>query len=100
MTDRIIDSIIKRLGENYRDDREIVEDLLEDYRSIASDVSGRNENDESLVPYIKTAVISAYLRMGGEGTKGTSTGQDSYSYEDIEEKLRKDSLSCRVLKWY
>lgn len=98
MTDKIIKSIIARLGENYRNDKETIEDLLEDYRNIASSYSNRKKDDAILIPYIKTAVISAYLRMGGEGTKSTSTGQDNYSYEDIEEKLKKDSLSCRILK--
>lgn len=98
MTDSIIKSIINRLGENYRGDKETIEDLLKDYRQISSNHSNRKVDDEILTPYIKTAVISAYLRLGAEGTKSSSTGQDNYSYEDIEQKLIKDSLSCRILK--
>lgn len=97
MTDKIIKSIIARLGDNYNDNKEIIEDLLEDYRNIAATNTNRKTNDESLVPYIKTAVISAYLRLGGEGTKSNSTGQVSYNFEDIEEKLRNDTRNLRIL---
>lgn len=98
MRDKIINSIITRLGIEYRKDRNVVEDLYNDYSQIASDVSNRAKNDEKLLPYIKKAVVEAYLLIGSECEKSTNYGSMTTSYVDIEEKLVNDVKSIRILK--
>lgn len=91
----IIQSIIKNLSVNYKDDRTVLEDIYEQMAFIASDASHRKINDTKLIPYIKNATIEAYLRRGKEGTSGYSEGSESENYIDIEEKLRKDVVHIR-----
>lgn len=91
----IIQSIIKNLSVNYKDDRTVLEDIYEQMAFIASDASHRKENDTKLIPYIKNATIEAYLRRGKEGTSGYSEGSESETFIDIEEKLRKDVVHIR-----
>ena len=50
-----IDKIIADLGANYKDDKEVLSEILEEVSSIASDISNRQKNDEKLFPYIKKA---------------------------------------------
>lgn len=91
----IIQSIINKLGLNYRDDRDVLEDIYHEMAFIASDASHRKINDTKLIPYIKNATVEKYLRRGKEGTTGYSEGSESESYIDIEEKLRKDVIHIR-----
>lgn len=91
----IIQSIINKLGSNYRDDRDVLEDIYQEMTFIASDASHRKVNDTKLIPYIKNATIEKYLRRGKEGTTGYSEGSESETYIDIEEKLRKDVIHIR-----
>ncbi len=98
MRDKIINSIISRLGIEYRDDRKVVEDLYNDYLKIAASESNRLKNDEELIPYVKKAVIAAYLLIGSEGEKTTNYGAMTTTNVDVEEKLKNDVKSIRILK--
>lgn len=51
-----IDKIIADLGDNYKDDKNVLEEILEEVNSIASDISNRQKDDKKLFPYIKKAV--------------------------------------------
>ena len=79
-------------------DDSILSDFIDDYISIASNNSNRHKDDEKLYPYVYKAVKSAYLRRGDEGSKSSTEGSLSTSYEDIEEKLAKDVRAIRVIK--
>lgn len=87
-----IDKIIADLGANYKNDREVLNDILEDMASIASNVSNRPKTDGELFPYIKKAVISEYNARGAEGMNSKNEGSQSNSFIDIEEKLRNDII--------
>ena len=86
-----INKIIDDLGANYRNDKEVLKEILEEVSSIAFDISN-NKNKEKLFPYIKKAVKAVYLCRGAEGLQSRSEGSISNSYEDIIEKLRNDII--------
>ena len=92
-----IDKIINDLGPNYRGDDEVLEEILEEVSSIASDISNRQKDDEKLFPYIKKAVISEYLCRGAEGLLSRNEGSVSSTFNDIEKKLRIDVSIIRRL---
>lgn len=93
------DKIIRALGDNFQNgDEEVIKDFVEDYQEIASNESNRKKEDPKLVPYIKKAVVSAYNLRGAEGMNSQSEGSISESYQDIEDKLRRDVRSVRVFK--
>ena len=94
----LVSQIINELGDNYRNDIDTVNALFDDYMQIAINTSGRKELDAKINPYVKTAVKSAYIRLGNEGSSSSSEGSLSSSYVDIEDKLKKDVISVRVLK--
>ena len=85
-----IDKIIADLGANYKDDKEVLNEILEEVSSIASDISNRQKNDEKLYPYIKKATKAIYLTRGAEGLQSRGEGSMSSSFEDIIDKLRND----------
>nr|DAV33377.1 MAG TPA: tail connector protein [Caudoviricetes sp.] len=87
-----IDKIIADLGANYKDDKEVLSEILKEVSSIASDISNRQKNDEKLFPYIKKATKAIYLSRGAEGLTSRGEGSISSSYEDIIEKLRNDII--------
>lgn len=87
----MLDKIINDLGANYNNkDEEVLEDILNEVSSIASNISNRNADDEKLYPYIKKAVKSEYLRRGAEGMQSTSESGVSSSFEDVIDKMRND----------
>lgn len=86
-----IDKIIADLGANYREDKEVLEEILEEVNSIAFDISN-NKNKEKLFPYVKKAVKAIYLNRGSEGLQSLSESGRSSSFEDIIEKLRNDII--------
>lgn len=85
-----MDKIIADLGANYKNDEEVLEDILNEVSSIASNISNRQVNDEKLWPYIKKATKSIYLSRGAEGIQSISESGESSSFEDIIDKLRND----------
>lgn len=86
-----INKIIDDLGANYRNDEEVLKEILEEVNSIAFDISN-NKNEEKLFPYIKKAVKAIYLCRGSEGLQSRGEGSISNSFEDIIEKLRNDII--------
>lgn len=92
----IIDMIKKDLDVNYHDkEDDVIKEMYKHYLQIASNTSNRNINDKLLIPYVYTAVKSAYLRRGNEGSTSNNEGGLSSSYIDIEDKLKKDVLAIR-----
>ena len=88
-----IDKIIKDLGANYKsNDRRVLEDILEEVSSIASNISNRSKDDEKLFPYIKKAVKAEYLARGAESLTSRNEGSMSSSFEDIVDKLRNNII--------
>ena len=87
-----IDKIIADLGANYKDDKKVLEEILEEVSSIASDISNRQKNDEKLFPYVKKATKAIYLSRGAEGLTSRNVGSISASFEDIIDKLRNDII--------
>ena len=87
-----IDKIIADLGANYKDDKKVLEEILEEVSSIASDISNRQKNDEKLFPYVKKATKAIYLSRGAEGLTSRNEGSISASFEDIIDKLRNDII--------
>lgn len=86
-----IDKIIADLGANYREDKEVLEEILEEVSSIAFDISNNN-NRKKLFPYIKNATKAIYLNRGAEGLQSRNEGSISNSYEDIIAKLRNNII--------
>lgn len=87
-----IDKIIVDLSSNYKDDKEVLNEILEEVSSIASDISNRQKEDIKLFPYIKKATKAIYLCRGAEGLISRSEGSISTSFEDIIDKLRTDII--------
>lgn len=87
-----IEKIINDLGPNYRGDDDVIEEILEEVSSIASDISNRQKEDTRLFPYIKRATKAIYLCRGAEGMQSTNESGVSSSFEDIIEKLRNDII--------
>ena len=87
-----IDKIIADLGANYKDDEEVLSEILEEVCSIASDISNRQKEDIKLFPYIKKTTKAIYLSRGAEGLTSRNEGSISTSFEDIIEKLRNDII--------
>lgn len=87
-----IDKIIADLGANYRNDEDVLKDILEEVSSIASDISNRTADDEKLFPYIKKAVKAEYLARGAEGLTSRGEGSMSSSFEDTMDKLRNNII--------
>lgn len=88
-----IDKLIAQLGVNYKNNKEVLQDILDTYTSIASNISNRETTDSNLIPYINIATIKAYIRQGEEGIKNSSTGAISYTYDDIIATLRTDIIN-------
>lgn len=85
-----IEKIIADLGPNYKDDEEVLKEILEEVSSIASNISNRSKKDTKLFPYIKKATKAIYLSRGAEGLTSRNEGSISTSFEDIIDKLRND----------
>lgn len=95
-----IEKIIEDLGANYKNDQEVLENIIDEVTSIASNVSNRSNDDEKLYPYIKTAVKGIYLCRGGEGLSSISESGKSLSFDDIIAKLRNDIIKAGLRKCY
>lgn len=92
-----IEKIIEDLGANYKDsDRKVLNNILEEVSSVASDISNRSSDDKKLIPYIKKAVKAIYLCRGAEGLQSTSESGTSSTFEDIIEKMRNDIVKNGV----
>lgn len=87
-----IEKIIADLGANYKEDEEVLKEILEEVSSIASDISNREKTDTRLFPYIKKATKAVYLTRGAEGLASRNEGSILTSFEDIIDKLRNDII--------
>ena len=87
-----IAKIINDLGPNYIGDDKVLEEILDEVISIASDISNRQKDDEKLFPYVKKATKAIYLSRGAEGLTSRNEGSISTSFEDIIDKLRNDII--------
>lgn len=96
MQEEIKNKLIEDLDVNFQeDDEDIISFFIDYYSSIASDYSNRSKEDKKLIPYIYTAIKSAYLKRGDEELISGNEGGISSNYLDIEEKLRRDVLAIR-----
>ena len=96
--ENLLEKIKKDLSVNYNnDDDEILKEIISNFTTIAVNETNLKPNNVKLEPYIYNAVKSAYLRRGKEGSISNSEGGLSDNYVDIEEKLRKDLRSIRIL---
>ena len=93
----MLNIIITELGANYNDDGSVITELIDEYLSIASDFTNRETIDTKLYPYVKKAVISAYMARGAEGLNSRNEGSISNTFNDIEKKLKVDLVSLRRL---
>lgn len=95
---KLIEEITSQLGDNFiSGDEEIIKNFLNRYTQIASNTSHRESDDEKLVPYVVNAVVQSYLRRGKEASSSNNEGGMSDSFIDIEDKLKKDILSIRIM---
>lgn len=92
--------IIDDLGENFKDDVEVLKDIYEEISSIASNISHLSKNDERLYPYIKIAVKSIYLCRGGEGLSSISESGKSLSFDNVIGKMRDDIVKAGLRRLY
>lgn len=89
----MLDKIINDLGANFnKNDEEVLEDILNEVSSIASDISNRKADDKKLEPYIKRAVKAEYNTRGAEGLLSTTESGVSSQFEDIIEKMRNNII--------
>ena len=95
------EEIIAELGANYNtNDSEVIEAYIQDFTTIAVEISNLNASDDRLFPYIRKAVISRYLSRGAEGLKSRSEGSISASYEDIINGLKNDLARSGLRRCY
>lgn len=90
-----IDKIIADLGANYKEDKEVLEEILEEVNSIAFDIS-HNKDKDKLFPYVKRAVKAEYIARGVEGITSRTEGSVSSQFEDIIDKLRNNIIKNRL----
>lgn len=91
-----IDKIIDDLGANYREeDKQVLEEILEEVNSIAFDISN-NKNKEKLFPYVKRAVKAEYIARGAEGLTSKNEGSVSSQFVNIIENLEKNIIKARL----
>lgn len=86
-----IDKIKEDLGANYREDEEVLKEILKEVNSIAFDISN-NKNKEQLFPYVKRAVKAEYIQRGSEGLLSLNESGVSSQFEDIIDKMRNNLI--------
>lgn len=95
------DEIIAELGANYNEsDSGVIDTIIADITTIATEVTNLESSDERLTPYIKKAVKAEYLARGAEGLNSRSEGSISASYQDITDVLRADLIRGGLRRCY
>lgn len=95
----ILGQIISDLSDNYRNDEQVLQDLLEDVISDALHCSNRHfktdkaDQLEILKSNIKKAVKTIYLQRGAEDVKSNSIAGESNTYDNAIETMKKDIIS-------
>lgn len=92
----MLDRIKEELGANFKDDNEVLENIINRVTFVACDISNRKENDTKLTPYIEEAVKAEYLARGAEGMSSKSEGSMSTSFKDIIKEMRANIISNGV----
>lgn len=91
----MLNEIKNRLGENYRNDDTVLNNLIDEATTIALSVSNMkktNQNLSLLKPYIVDYVLSEYLNRGGEGLDSLSEGGKSSSFRNNKDDLRQNLI--------
>ena len=91
----MLEEIIENLADNYRDDEDVLQSILDEATAIALSISNRantQENIDALSSYIKNYVKAEYLSRGAEGTNTLSEGGVNSNFKDNKEKLRNDII--------
>lgn len=95
------DEIIAELGANYNEsDSGVIDTIIADITTIATEVTNLESSDERLTPYIKKAVKAEYLARGAEGLNSRSEGSISANYKDITDVLRADLIRGGLRRCY
>jgi len=95
MNEKYVENIKKYLGANYNEnDNNVLEEIIKEVQSVASNISNMQKTDERLFPYVKKAVAAIYLKRGSEGSSSRTEGSISSSYEDTMEKMRNDIIKA------
>ena len=98
-----IENIKRQLSINFRDDEEVLKDILDEMYSVALNISHREETEDNkkvLFPYVKEATISEYLRRGNEGMQSRNEGSVSTTYADIVDRMRNDIVKNGLRRLY
>lgn len=82
-----IDKIKRRLFPLGQSDDALINELYDSWKEQALSISHRKELNAALAALVREAVVSAFIRRGDEGVSSSSLGGQSYSYEDIWQKL-------------
>lgn len=96
MKERILKEIIRDLADNYRNDIEVLDNLLDDVINDALFMSNRINKgnlDKQLIALksnIKKAVKAIYLQRGVEGVVSDSQSGLNNNYDDVMETMKKD----------
>lgn len=98
MKEKILNEIIKDLADNYRNDKDVLETLLDDVIVDALSMSNRKfkiDKEEQLTilkSNIKKAVKSIYLQRGAEDVSSSSDNGSSNTYEKVMETMQNDII--------
>ncbi|MBE6156980.1 MAG: hypothetical protein E7161_04490 [Firmicutes bacterium] len=98
MKNRILNEIIRDLSDNYRDDIQVIDSLLEDVINDALFMSNRQHKKDIdtqltlLKSNIKKAVKTIYLQRGTEDVTSNSQSGISNTYSDAMEQMQKDII--------
>ncbi len=88
--------IKEELGANFKEDANVLENIIERVTFVACDISNREKDDQRLIPYIEEAVKAEYLARGAEGLASKSEGSMSSSFKDIIKEMRTNIISNGV----
>lgn len=87
----MLEKIKRDLAENYHNDEQVLNDILEEVVAIALSISNK-KNTDGIESYIIKCVKAEYLSRGGEGLKGLNEAGKSSTFEDNISKMRTDII--------
>ena len=99
----MLENIKEDLADNYRNDEQVLQNMIDKVTTIALSISNRTnskENIDKLSPYIEECVKADYLSRGGEGLNSLNDGGKSSSFRNNREKMRNDIIKdgMRIFK--
>lgn len=98
MREEILEEIIKDLSDNYREDKDVLEFLLDDVIEAALFMSNRRfkkDKDSQLLilkSNIKKCVKTIYLQRGAEDVTSSSSNGLSNTYDKAMETMQNDII--------